>query len=81
MKKGFKNSWILTEAGLKKTNLVYESGVILSIGNEVCENMVELPDNQIVCPGFIDEHVHGAGGSDAMDGTLKDLSIIACSLA
>ena len=26
--KGFKNSWILTEEGLKKTNLLIENGLI-----------------------------------------------------
>jgi N-acetylglucosamine-6-phosphate deacetylase len=81
MKKGFKNSWILTESGLKKTNLIYEDGKIVSIGDEVCEDMVTLPETNVVCPGFIDEHIHGAGGSDAMDGTQKDLKTIAKSLA
>ena len=79
--KGFKNSWILTETGLKKTNLIIENGLIKEIGDAEAEGLVELPEDQIVVPGFIDEHVHGAAGSDAMDGTVEDLSKIANALA
>lgn len=79
--KGFKNSWILTEEGLVKTNLVVENGLIKSIGEEVVEGLVELSEDKIVIPGFIDQHIHGAAGSDAMDGTKEDLSKIACALA
>lgn len=31
---------------------------------------------QYISPGFIDIHIHGSGGSDTMDGTLRDLNII-----
>ena len=79
--KGFKNSWILTEEGLVKTNLIVENGLIKSIGDEVVEGLVELTEDKIVIPGFIDQHIHGAAGSDAMDGTKEDLSKIACALA
>lgn len=76
---GFKNTWILTEEGLKKTSLTYESK-FTSIG-KLENGLVELPNDYIVVPGFIDEHVHGAAGSDAMDGTTKDLNNIAKALA
>lgn len=79
--KGFKNSWILTEEGLVKTNLIIENGLIKSIGNDVVDGLVELEEDKIVIPGFIDQHIHGAAGSDAMDGTKEDLSKIACALA
>ena len=79
--KGFKNSWILTEEGLVKTNLIVENGLIKSIGNDVVDGLVELEEDKIVIPGFIDQHIHGAAGSDAMDGTKEDLSKIACALA
>ena len=42
---------------------------------------ISLPDDAIVLPGFIDQHIHGAGGSDAMDGTIADLKIIAEAIA
>ncbi len=79
--KGFKNSWILTEEGKIKGNLVIENGLIKSIGDESSSDLVELGENLIVIPGFIDEHIHGAAGSDAMDGTIEDLNKIACALA
>ena len=79
--KGFKNSWILTEEGLVKTNLIIENGLIKSIGEEVVEGLIELSEEKIVIPGFIDQHIHGAAGSDAMDGTIEDLSKIANALA
>ncbi len=34
-----------------------------------------------ICPGFIDLHVHGAGGSDVMDGTGESLDTISRALA
>ena len=78
---GFKDSWILTEEGLKKTNLLIEDGRIKEIGSTSVEGLIKLPENQIVIPGFIDQHIHGAGGSDAMDGTKEALSTIAQFLA
>ena len=66
--KGFKNSNILTEEGLKKTNLIIENGYIYSIGNYDEEGLIELDDQKIVIPGLIDQHIHGAFGSDAIDG-------------
>ena len=77
--KGFKNTWIVTAEGLQKTALTYEKN-FESIG-QPDDSFIELPDDYVVVPGFIDEHVHGAAGSDAMDGTIKDLSKIAQALA
>lgn len=34
-----------------------------------------------VAPGFIDVHVHGAGGHDLMEGTLESLQVVAATLA
>ena len=79
--KGFKNSWILTEKGKVKTSLLIENGKIAKIGDFESDGLIELPEDQIIIPGFIDQHIHGAAGSDAMDGTVEDLSKIACALA
>lgn len=79
--KGFINSWIVTEEGKIKGNLIIEDGKIASLGNESAQGLMELPENYTVIPGFIDEHIHGAMGSDAMDGTFKDLLTIAKALA
>ena len=37
---------------------------------------VVLPQNSIVVPAFIDVHIHGAGGSDTMDGNAEALTTI-----
>ena len=79
--KGFKNSWIITESGKIKGDLVIENGLIKELGNSNEEELVTLPENLIIIPGFIDQHIHGAAGSDAMDGTIEDLKNIACALA
>ena len=79
--KGFKNSWIITEEGRVKADLVIENGLINKIGEDGSLELVELPENFTIIPGFIDQHIHGAAGSDGMDGTIEDLKNIACALA
>ena len=49
--KGFKNTWIVTEEGLKKTSFTY-SNEFLTIGKNEAE-LEELPDNYVIVPGFI----------------------------
>ncbi len=36
---------------------------------EQADEVITVTTNEVVLPGFIDMHIHGAGGSDAMDGT------------
>lgn len=79
MIKGYKNSLIYVEGkGIIKTNLSVKDGMIDNIGDDMdTTGFEELADGQILVPGFVDEHIHGAGGSDAMNGTQKDLETIA----
>ncbi len=80
--KVIKNAKIYVEGeGIQKTDLLFNE-TIVSIGatNEVAEEIV-LPEDAVVIPGFIDEHIHGAGGADAMDGTQEALSTIANTVA
>lgn len=77
--KGYKNSWIVTEKGLEKTSIIFDE-LFEKIGVEN-EKLEQLPDNYVIVPGFIDQHIHGAAGSDAMDGTVEDLEKIANALA
>ncbi len=79
--KGFKNSYILTEQGIVKTNLIIENGNILSIGNDEIEDLIELDEDKIILPGFIDQHIHGAAGVDMIDGAEEDIYKMACALA
>lgn len=77
---GFKNSWILTEDGLLKTDLIVKNGIIDSIGKSDNFELYELSDNLIVVPGFIDQHIHGAKGFDIIDGNVSDIKEIAEAL-
>lgn len=74
--KGLKNVKVyIKNVGIVKTNIGIENGRIAYIGNE--ENIEPIFETDgIVVPGFIDEHIHGAGGADAMDGTVEALQTI-----
>ena len=78
--KVFKNAKVYVEGkGVVTTDLRFDE-TILKIGNDLDGEKIELPENAIVVPGFIDEHIHGAAGSDGMDGTVGDISTIAKTL-
>lgn len=79
--KGLKNVKVyIKNIGIVKTNIGIENGRIAYIGNE--ENIEPIFETDgIVVPGFIDEHIHGAGGADAMDGTVEALQTISEFLA
>ena len=81
--KTFKNATVYVEGeGLKKCNLSFDAKIQkISRCADKNADVVELPEGAIVLPGFIDQHIHGAGGSDGMDGTVKDISIIANTIA
>ena len=79
--KGFRNSNILTEEGIKKTNLLIKGDYIYSVGNNDIDGLVELDDNLIVIPGLIDEHIHGTNNVDIIDGNEEDIYTIACALS
>lgn len=51
--------------------------------NEGSYNGINIIDakGSYVSPGFIDLHIHGSGGRDAMDGELEDLKVISQSIA
>jgi N-acetylglucosamine-6-phosphate deacetylase len=82
--KGFINSKVYVEGqGIVKTNIGFENGKIAYIGSDATgiEPIGTLSDSQVIVPGFIDEHIHGAAGCDAMDGTVEALSAIAGAIA
>ncbi len=79
--KCFKNALVYVAGeGVKKCTVEFDEK-ILSIGESSTAEEIALPDGAIVLPGFVDQHIHGAGGSDAMDGTVADLEIIAKTVA
>lgn len=81
--KGFINAKVYVEGeGLITTNVAIQNGRIFAIGNDVVvTEPFDIPCDAIVLPGFVDQHVHGAGGADAMDATCDALKTIACALA
>lgn len=81
--KCFKNATVYVDGeGLKKCSLGFSEKIEKISRCAIKEaETIELPENAIVVPGFIDQHIHGAGGSDGMDGTVKDISIIANTVA
>ena len=80
--KGFKNvKAYLPNEGVVVTNIGFENGKIAYIGDDSNKIDEVIEVDGIVVPGFIDQHIHGAGGSDGMDGTEKDIQIISETVA
>lgn len=81
--KGFKNARIYAEgSGVIVADIEVENGKIVNIGkarNDIDEYL-DVSEFTVV-PGFIDQHIHGAGGSDAMDGNVEALEVISDSIA
>lgn len=81
--KGFKNARIYAEgSGVIVADIEVENGKIVNIGkarNDIDEYL-DVSEYTVV-PGFIDQHIHGAGGSDAMDGNVEALEVISDSIA
>lgn len=71
---GFKNSNIYVYGkGITKTSLVINDGTISYIGEDNSNDLIELPANLYVIPGFVDKHTHGANKSDFMNPTKEDI--------
>lgn len=76
---GFKNSKIYVYGkGIVETSLAIENGKIFEIGGN--NEGVELPNNLMVIPGFVDKHTHGANHADFMNPTKEDLEKICGSV-
>ncbi len=81
--KCFKSATVYVEGeGLKKCNVCFGEKIekISRCADKNAE-VISLPEDAIVLPGFIDQHIHGAGGSDGMDGTVEDIANIAKTIA
>ena len=79
--KCIKNATVYVEGkGLVRTTVEFDD-IIRKIGKKSKAEEIALPENAVVLPGFIDQHIHGAGGSDGMDGTVEDIQNIAQTVA
>jgi len=69
--------------GVKKVNIGFDGEKVAYIGGsaEGISPLLDVPTGATVVPGFIDEHIHGAGGADVMDGTASALETISDCLA
>ncbi len=69
------NARVLQNQGLIKASILIENGVIKAIGNIARNNNKQIIDvnNQIIVPGFIDIHTHGANGVDVNHATVEEL--------
>ena len=76
----FKKAKIYVEGkGVITTDLAFNEK-IAEIGDDLSGEEVPLPENAVVVPGFIDEHIHGAAGYDGMDGSADHIAAIAKTL-
>src|SRR5215469_11495760 len=66
--------------------ILVQDGVIEEIGPResltvpIGAQELSAPDKTAI-PGFIDVHIHGAGGHDVMEGTLDALSVVTSTVA
>lgn len=82
------NARVLTEEGLIDKGFIYikdgkiaETGLVSALPAEYRHaEVIELPQNSTVVPGFIDVHIHGAGGADTMDATTEALNTMSSIL-
>lgn len=65
--------------GIVKTDITFNDKII-SIGCDLDGEVIPLEEDAIILPGFIDCHIHGAGGYDTMDGTKESLQAFADTL-
>lgn len=82
------NAKVLSEQGLIEKGFIYikdgkiaETGHVSSMTADYGDaEVIDLPENSTVVPGFIDVHIHGAGGADTMDATTDALNTMASVL-
>lgn len=82
--KGFNNSLVFYGGKFVNKTVGIEDGKIVYIGDDesvITEVLDKNAQNAYLVPGFIDEHIHGAGNADAMDGTAAAFDAISKTLA
>ena len=71
---------ITSQRIMDHANLLIADGVIKEISEKSIGSKADVvlnAEGNYIAPGFIDIHIHGGGGSDFMDGTVKDFLTIA----
>jgi N-acetylglucosamine-6-phosphate deacetylase len=72
-----KNCKIIFHDRIENGSVLIKEGKIFKINPDKYDN-VEIIDGEglYLSPGFIDVHIHGAGGADTMDGTVEAINTI-----
>lgn len=76
--KGFSNVNVCFKDGIRKSSVSIIDEHISSFADN--EGYLKLKDNLILCPGLIDEHIHGCLGFDVMDAKRESLQGMANAL-
>lgn len=50
------------------------------VTKDLFQTVIELPEDHIIAPGFVDIHIHGMSGKDVMDGEEEHLAHMAAAL-
>ena len=73
-----KNCNIIYLNKIENGSILIEDGIIKEINPiKCCDEYIIDANGLYISPGFIDVHIHGAGGFDTMDGTAFSLNTIA----
>ncbi len=62
-----KNVKAYVDGEIVKCDITFENGIIKEIGKNLDTykaKEISVDKYSVVCPGFIDEHIHGAAGAD-----------------
>ncbi len=70
----------ITGEGIKETDIVFGEEIRAFQSNGT-EEEIFIPEGCIVLPGFIDEHIHGAGGADISNSSHTVLKQVAQTIA
>jgi N-acetylglucosamine-6-phosphate deacetylase len=71
---------ILPHRIVNNASVLVEDGIIKEVNEKKISAKADVTldaKGNYISPGFVDIHIHGGGGSDFMDGTLKDFLTIA----
>ena len=71
-----KNAHIVLEDEIIKGDVQLKNGKIFKIASDIAGEEIIDCNEKFLVPGFIDVHIHGIGGHDAMDGTDEDIIAI-----
>ncbi len=73
-----KNCNIIYLDRIEEGSILVENGKIKALNpNDCCNENIIDAKGLYISPGFIDVHIHGAGGYDTMDGTSEAINMIA----